>query len=63
MLNYRLIQGDTPRQEDIQFISKRIEECNTAQVGYNDARRLTIFVRDEPEQIAGGLVILRLAGH
>jgi hypothetical protein len=51
----RLVQESQPREKDIQFLSEALSVYNTAQVGYNDAQRVAIFLRDEEGKIQGGI--------
>lgn len=55
MDEYRLEQDENPQAGDIQVLSRQVFDYNTAQVGYNDAQRLTFFIRDRDDQIAGGV--------
>jgi len=55
MEEYRLSLEEHPDRQDIEFISQRLIEYNKARVGHDDGKRLVILVRDESNQIVGGL--------
>ena len=55
MEDYQLIQQDDADPRDREFISRKILDYNTDQVGYNDTRRLTFFILDRDERIVGGI--------
>ena len=56
MDNSRFVQELAPEESDIRFIEQRILEFNVDHIGYDDAQRLAIFIRDAADQIVGGVV-------
>jgi GNAT superfamily N-acetyltransferase len=56
MSDYRLVQENNPDPQDIKTVDHRLWEFNTDQVGYSDSRRLAIFIRDDNNQILGGII-------
>lgn len=55
MNDYNFSLSSDPELADLHFLSQQLEAYNVAQVGYTDAKRLTILVRDLQNQIVGGL--------
>jgi GNAT superfamily N-acetyltransferase len=49
------ILTDQPSLVDIQFLEDRINDYNFSTTGYHDGRLLSIFVRDEAQNILAGL--------
>jgi SAM-dependent methyltransferase/GNAT superfamily N-acetyltransferase len=56
MDSLRYVQESSPAEADIRFIEQRILEYNVDHIGYDDAQRLAIFLRDAEDRIAGGVV-------
>jgi len=55
MPDYQISLSSDPSLNDIQYLGSQLEAYNIEQVGYTDAKRLTLFVRDENGQVIGGL--------
>jgi GNAT superfamily N-acetyltransferase len=55
MDDYQLVHKDDANPCDREYISRKIFDHNTDQVGYNDARRLMFFIRDRDGRIVGGI--------
>ena len=50
-----LLVIDDPTLEDVDFLDERIYEFNVERTGYDDGRKLAIFVRNEIGEIVAGL--------
>jgi ribosomal protein S18 acetylase RimI-like enzyme len=50
-----LVVLDQPDRRDIQFLEERIDEHNIGHTGITDARLLAILLRDDYDEIIGGL--------
>jgi GNAT superfamily N-acetyltransferase len=46
---------DEPTPADVDFLDERIYEFNVKQTGYDDGRKLAIFVRNQAGEIVAGL--------
>lgn len=55
MTQYTIALTSTPAPIDLQYLSQQLEAFNLAQVGYSDAQRLVLLIRDEQGQVMGGL--------
>ena len=55
MDEYQLALEESPAPEDVERVRAGLHRYNLAQTGADDARPLTIFLRDEAGQIVGGL--------
>ena len=55
MSSYRISPEHDATPEVLQIIRNNLNEYNTAQLGFWDARPVAFFVRDEKNQIVGGL--------
>lgn len=47
---------DSPNPADLQSLSQRLDVFNLQQVGYADAKPLTILARNEAGELVGGIV-------
>lgn len=55
MPGYPLTLQDAPQSEDVQFLEEQINAYNIARTGRDDGKELAFFLRDENEQLSGGL--------
>jgi GNAT superfamily N-acetyltransferase len=62
MNELKLFLEDSPDPKDVQFLDNALHEFNTSQTGISDARRLSVFVREEDGQIVAGLVGMTFYG-
>lgn len=53
---YRMVIRAAPEQADVEFLGTQLSQFNESKAGDAHYRRLVIFVRDETDQIVGGLV-------
>ena len=56
MGEYRIVHEPVPQEWDIKFIEQRVQDFNIGHIGYDDSRRLAVFIRDAHDQIVGGIV-------
>lgn len=51
---------EMPERGDIKFIADKIDEFNCSRVGYDDFEPLRFFLRNENDEIVGGLLAITL---
>lgn len=55
MADFRLVEEHDTETENIQLIGKNLAEYNDAAVGFNDAQRVVVLLRDSEDRIVAGL--------
>lgn len=49
---------EKPESDDIKFIANKIDEFNCSRVGFDDFEHLRYFLRDENNELVGGLLAI-----
>lgn len=55
MPDLRVVVEENPKREDIKAVTDGLDEYNIAQTKRDDAKVVAIFLRDEKENLVGGL--------